>query len=156
MNYKKEIYESLINQINANCLTCKTSSVWNNQIENLEEEDDFDYPAVFFELIQNGIDQLGNNYQQWTGEVIVHIIDEKYDITQYDIFDISNSVFTAMQKFKPRPYTAYLVRTDEQEDTNYDNLYHLIQKYSFSFCIDNNIVQIETNVTNFVNNGSIN
>ena len=141
----KTVYLELIERINTKCANVLSCTIWNNQLNQIDDREQvqFDFPAVFFEMSNTKVNQLGCNEQEYECDLIVHIVDKQYnntDITQFidsnvDIFDLSNEVFNALQQFKPSK-TNFLIRENEEQDFDFDNLYHLKQTYKLVTMMD--------------------
>ena len=148
----KTVYSELIERINTKCVNILSCTIWNNQLNQIEDREQvqFDFPAVFFEMANPKVNQLGCNEQEYECDLIVHIVDKQYnniDVNLFidsnvDIFDLSNEVFFALQQFKPAK-TNFLIRENEEQDFDFDNLYHLKQTYKLVTMMDKLNTDIE-------------
>jgi hypothetical protein len=148
----KTVYLELIERIKTNCTNVLTVSIWNNQLNQIDDREQvqFDFPAVFFEMANTKVNQLGCNEQEYECDLIVHIVDKQYNNTDIDlfidsnvdIFDLSNEVFNALQQFKPTK-TNFLIRENEEQDYEFTNLYHLKQTYKLVTMMDKLNTDIE-------------
>ena len=113
-------------------------AVWNNQLSDIESGDvySFPFPAVFIDIQDYNINDIGNGVQVYEDLIInIHIVTEFYNNSVYeaqeqnlDIFDLKQDIFKALYLFEPNNAVAF-TRLGEQQDKDYTNLYHFIQSY---------------------------
>jgi hypothetical protein len=65
MENLKDLYKELAEKIKTEINTIKWVDLWHNQVNFLEEEHPFPAPAVFISMIANGMEDIGNNIQQF-------------------------------------------------------------------------------------------
>lgn len=156
---KKELFISLKTQLNTLLGTdglplIKTIGKWNNQQRDLMNEQGskvnlFPMPAVFFAFKTAEIMQGGEGVQIYDPlDFELHILDWMLDAADgtfeenLEIFDISEKVWTNMQKFRPGNLTddnnpgSSCIRVGEEEDNDHRGISHFIQRYRTTY-VDN-------------------
>jgi len=128
-------------------------SVWNNQMEYIENGGDYSFPlpSGFIELITDNLQDIGGGYQGSDLTANIHILHNNLtnpdDIgLNSDIFDLKNNIIKLFFKFQPTQSSIF-IRVSEQQDFNHDNVYHYIITYKLHY-IDNITVSDETTITN--------
>lgn len=150
-NFIKDIKK----QIKDKCSDIKHVGVWNNQLQQIQNQEhvQYSFPACFIEIQIDDIEQLGEGYQLYNGNVLIHIIDEHYDTNFYeddydesyennDIYKIESQVYNALECFEPNKSNS-LQRINLEFDFESTNLYHAIQTYSFNYVDDSKVVQLQ-------------
>jgi len=133
-------------------------AVWNNQLNDIEEGNvySFPFPAVFIDIQDYSINDIGNGVQIYEDlNIDIHIVSEFYNNSVYeaqeqnlDIFDLKQDIFKALHLFEPNNAVAF-TRTREQVDKDYSNLYHFIQSYKTNLLDINSKIygKYSTNIT---------
>lgn len=114
--------------------------LWNNQVDDAEESEAFDTPAVFIEFKNIRWRTLGNKTQEGNTTLILHIVtkknastsnDSKFQDEELDALDIPDKIFTKLQNFKPTN-ASYMVRTDTDFNNNNKELQDTKETYEFT------------------------
>lgn len=76
----KAAFKTIADRINNQVSEVQHLDLWNNQIESLEEEKPFDYPAVFLEFEIPDFTNVSRSSQQAEGAIIrLYVADWKYE-----------------------------------------------------------------------------
>lgn len=118
--------------------------LWNNQLANESKEIAFLYPAIFIEFMPSNYIDKGKQAisQQYEMIVRLRICFEEYKQTDVQILTLVDSVW---QKIHNKRYGTFssLLRRNEEQDYDHDNVQMYIQDYS-TLGNDN---QIENTIT---------
>jgi hypothetical protein len=106
----------------------KHVALWNNQIERENVEQAFLYPAVFIEFIPSEFKDELNKVQLIEMTVRLHICFETYKDEDIAIFDLTQSVYSAIH------YNQYgnwdkVKRRNEEQNFDHPNVQIFIQDY---------------------------
>lgn len=147
----KEIETALLSVLNDNeGQLIQYVDQWNNQVDDAEESEAFDTPAVFVEFNRIKWRTLGNKAQEGNVNLTLHIVTKKNastsNATQFqdeelDALDIPDKIFTKLQNLKPTN-ASYMVRTD----TDFNNKNKELQdtKETYEFTILNTLASPQT------------
>ena len=147
----KEIETALLSVLDDNKeQLIKYVDLWNNQVDDAEESEAFDTPAVFVEFNRIKWRTLGNKAQEGTVNLTLHIVtkknastsnDSKFQDEELDALDLPDKIFTKLQNFKPTN-SSYMVRTD----TDFNNKDKELQdtKEAYEFTILNTLASPKT------------
>lgn len=114
--------------------------LWNNQVDDAEESEAFDTPAVFIEFKSIRWRTLGNKTQEGNINLTLHIItkknastsnNSKFQDEELDALDLPDKIFTKLQNFRPTN-SSYMVRTDTNFDNNNKELQDTKETYEFT------------------------
>ena len=116
------------------------SRVWNNQLTSERDAKIYDYPkpAAFVEFITPvTFTEMGGNFGNADIGVNVHLIHEYYNADgtfEQDllVFDLRDKIVALLSQFKPTA-CGLMVRVNEQQDFDHDNLYHYIVGFAVNF-----------------------
>lgn len=123
----KQFYSELRAAIEANTVAAHVR-LWNNQIQLWDkgEQIPFACPAVFIDFPSILWTQIGQGKQNAQLTTRIYCVYESFATNEneedLDIFDFFNSVYLAVQDFKPTQ-SGKLQRISEQTDINHTNLY---------------------------------
>jgi hypothetical protein len=122
----------------------QTVRVWNNQIEHLKDADypAFAMPACFVEVLADvQWEQLGEGFSTADIGVKFHLVHVYYDNQVGDfeedlaIFDLRDKIIAEFTLYMP-PGCGSLMKVNEVQDTDHDNVYYYIVEFVCSF-VDN-------------------
>lgn len=122
----------------------KTVRVWNNQIEQIKNKEypGTVFPACFVEVLTDvQWEQLGQGYSTADIGVKFHLCHEFYDNMEGDfeedlaIFDLRDAIIAEFTLYMP-PGCGSMMKVNEVQDTDHDNLYYYIVEFVCSF-VDN-------------------
>lgn len=114
--------------------------LWNNQVDDAEESEAFDTPAVFIEFKNIRWRTLGNKTQEGNINLTLHIItkknastsnESKFQDEELDALDLPDKIFTKLQNFNPTN-ASYMVRTDTDFNNNNKELQDTKETYEFT------------------------
>ncbi|NRA59207.1 MAG: hypothetical protein HRU13_13935 [Phycisphaerales bacterium] len=147
---KKKLFEDLKIHVITQVPKVKTFNRWNSQIFNEENEDPFEFPAVFFEYLELNWNDRGDSIQDAEGVLRIHIAYEQYIVDELDVFDLISEVFVAINGFSAE-YLNELRRINEFENTDHDNVSEWLMDFSFRLfdCDDertSKLVRIDPNL----------
>lgn len=116
------------------------SRVWNNQLNSERDAKIYDYPkpAAFVEFITPvTFTEMGGNFGNADIGVNVHLIHEYYNADgtfEQDmlVFDLRDKIVALLSQYKPTA-CGLMVRVNEQQDFDHDNLYHYIIGFAVNF-----------------------
>lgn len=116
------------------------SRVWNNQLSSEREAKIYDYPkpAAFVEFITPvTFTEMGGNFGNADIGINIHLIHEYYNADgtfEQDmlVFDLRDKIVALLSQFKPTA-CGLMVRVNEQQDFDHDNLYHYIIGFAVNF-----------------------
>lgn len=107
-------------------------AIWNNQVNNEEQEDAYNFPAAFIEFSQitwefmQFNEMLGNTTPSQKGALVVTLYvafhelrDETESFT--DCLDLVYLIYRTLNGIEGTNYTPF-VRVSERQDTNHDNV----------------------------------
>lgn len=129
----KLFYQELRASIEANT-AANHVRLWNNQIElsDKAEQIPFQTPAVFIDFPSIIWSQIGKGKQNAQLTTRVYCVYESFSTTENEedlaVFDFFNSVFLAVQDFKPTQ-SGKLQRISEETDTNHTMHYVWIMDF---------------------------
>lgn len=124
--------------------------LWNNQVDDAEESEAFDTPAVFVEFNRIKWRTLGNKTQEGNITLTLHIVTQKnastsnnskFQSDELDNLDLPDKIFTKLQNFNPTN-ASYMVRTDT--DFNNKNTEFQDTKETYEFTILNILASPKT------------
>lgn len=157
----KTLYNQIKNYVQTNINQIAHTSLWNDQINNLEDEVPFMRPALFVEL--GAIQWNTASKRQKTGTITItlHLITDCYDtladdndaLQALDLLDTLASAFDGVRFENCTP----LVPNTTTTDSNHGNLIHLLLDYSteITSCITDKknytAVEPDLQVTGFYN-----
>ena len=137
----KEIETALLSIINNNeQQLIQYVDQWNNQVDDAEESEAFDTPAIFIEFKSIKWHTLGNKAQEGNVTITLHIVtkknastsnDSKFQDEELDALDLPDKIFTKLQNFKPTN-SSYLVRTDTDFNNKNKELQDTQETYEFT------------------------
>lgn len=113
---------------------------WNNQVDDAEESEAFDTPAVFIEFKSIKWRTLGNKAQEGNVNLTLHIVTKKNASTsnnsqfqdeELDALDLPDKIFTKLQNVKPTN-SSYMVRTDTFFNNKNKELQDTQETYEFT------------------------
>jgi len=109
----------------------KHVDLWRNQLANEDKENPFLYPAIFIQFMPHPFREKGKagSTQEYDLIVRLHICFESYKDTDTDILTLTDDVF---QKVHTKQYGDFnkLLRRNEEQDFDHDNVQDYIQDYS--------------------------
>lgn len=116
------------------------SRVWNNQLTSERDAKIYDYPkpAAFVEFITPvTFTEMGGNFGNADIGVNIHLIHEYYNADgtfeqDLQVFDLRDKIVALLSQFKPTA-CGLMVRVNEQQDFDHDNLYHYIVGFAVNF-----------------------
>lgn len=110
----------------------KRVEMFNNQIEKEDQTDVGLYPAVFIEIQRGNFVDLGARCQKYDCTVTLHVAFETNKINSRDLLVLKQQVFATFHGFQPTTVTTvgrFLRYSNEDQDTDHDNLEQYIQIY---------------------------
>lgn len=116
------------------------SRIWNNQLNSEKEGKLYDYPkpAAFVEFITPvTFQELGGNFGSADLGINIHLIHEYYNQDgtfeqDLDVFDLRDNIVRLLSQYKPTA-CGLMVKVNEQQDYDHDNLYHYIIGFVTNF-----------------------
>jgi hypothetical protein len=130
---KKIIYNEIKDQVLANS-TVKTFRLWNNQIDNLDQENAFHFPAVFLEFSDLAFVNMSAGIQQIDGVITLHIAQEELRSENDLNLDFVDSIALALNGFQTETIQNPLKRIAERQDTDHDQLIIWEQDFQLRAC----------------------
>jgi len=137
----KEIEAALLSILDDNDLQLiQYVDLWNNQVDDAEESEAFDTPAIFVEFKTIKWRTLGNKAQEGNVTLTLHIVtkknastsnDSKFQDKELDALDLPDKIFTKLQNFNPTN-SSYMVRTDTDYNNNDKELKDTKEAYEFT------------------------
>lgn len=133
----KDFIQAIISRLELKCPTLYVN-LWNNQLAEMQEgvQMTFPLPAVFVEIINdNATKQLGNGVQLYDPLTVrAHVLHEVYNNETYftpdfNVFDIKQQVYLALQKFEPTNACTF-VRISETQDNEHANVTHFVLDFA--------------------------
>lgn len=118
----------------------KHIDLWNNQVQDAQESEIFDTPAIFIEFNKIDWHSIGNKAQQGDASITLHIVttknsssssDSPFQDQELDLLDLPDKIFINLQNFKPTN-CSYLTRADTLFDNSHRELQDTKETYQFS------------------------
>ena len=107
----------------------KRVEMFNNQIEKEDQTDVGLYPAVFIEIQRGNFVDLGARCQKYDCTVTLHVAFETNKINSRDLLVLKQQVFATFQPTTVTTVGRFLRYSNEDQDTDHDNLEQYIQIY---------------------------
>lgn len=136
---EKALYTAIKAQILSMVPECKFIAVWNNQVDKMQNGEDYSIPlpAIFVELPTNTpCDVVGNNVRVFDPLIIrFHIVDDRLDNMDgtleenFEVFDLKQKNYAAFQLFKTNGSSSFNC-TNESADEDHNNIYHFLQDFT--------------------------
>lgn len=109
------------------------AAVWNNQQQYLEDGSNYTFPlpAAFVETIMGNSGQIGLGVGAFDVTFRIHLLHEHYNTDNINgaidqntsVFDLRDQIIRNLNGYSPRGCSV-LLRGSEQQDTDYNNVYH--------------------------------
>jgi hypothetical protein len=134
----------ILNRVKSQLPLFQTVRVWNNQTDHEREGEYVAYgkPACFVEVLTDvQWEPLGEGYSTADIGIKFHLVHEYYDDQggnfEQDlvIFDLRDQAIAVFNLYKP-PGCGHLMKVNEVQDFDHDNVYHYIVEFVCSF-VDN-------------------
>jgi hypothetical protein len=149
----KEVIQLLVNRLNL-IPEIKEVRIFNNQLEHLEEEYQFIFPAALIEPFDISYLTLSTELQEVTCGVRIHIIaDSPLQGQEMTIYELGEAVNQWLYQYTGNGNLSPLVRTTAELDFNHSNVYVYKIEYTTRF-VDKTIPleQSEITLTDFITN----
>jgi len=129
--------------------------LWNQQVNFIEAESPFNFPAVFVEFLPHQWQTLGNKVQQAEIVIRLHIVTKWFAQTaeysplqneSLDYLDLPDKVFAALQSTATSASNGFM-RLSSTVNHNHEGIVDTIEEYK-TLIVDRSAVIVQTSVTN--------
>lgn len=134
---KSIIYNEIKTKLETDLTGLKHFDLWNNQIDNLDDETAFNFPALFLEWSELTFTDLSSGIQEIEGIITIYIVQKKLKLkgTKLDeMLDFVDSVANVLNGFNTDAITNPLKRIAERQDIEHDMLIVWEQDYALKGC----------------------
>lgn len=128
---KKIIYNEIRTQVLDNS-TVKHFKLWNSQIDKLDDENAFNFPAVFLEFSDMTFVNRAAGIQEIEGVVTLYIVQEELRRENNDNLDFIDTIALALNGFQTDTILSPLKRIAERQDSDHDQLIVWEQDYNIT------------------------
>lgn len=116
------------------------AAVWNDQLNRMDDQSGLSlpFPAIYVEMLPQEWNMLSAGVSQCDIVWKIHICHQQFDSMDgffdqnLDVFDLRDSVKTALMLFKPTNCGSWIASGEEQ-DYSHTNIYHYILEFTCCF-----------------------